>query len=114
MYKKDGDLEATLSAGYQITVPSRVRKLLKLEPGDKLVFDIGGEKLTAKKALTRKEQIEEFFAEMERLDKKYDPYRTPKQKKMKEVTKGWTVNQFHRYFDGLPETKAYIKEKYGV
>lgn len=51
---------------------------------------------------------------MERLDKKYDPYRTPKQKKMKEMTRGWTVNQFHRYFDGLPETKAYIKEKYGV
>jgi len=33
---------------------------------------------------------------------------------MKEMTKGWTVNQFHQYFDSLPETKAYIKERYGV
>ena len=36
------------------------------------------------------------------------------QKKRIEMSKGWTINQYHEYIDKLPETKAYMKEKYGV
>lgn len=107
-------LEVTMSAGYQVTVPSALRKLLNLKPGDKLVFDTDAQKPTVEKALTREEQIKMIFAELERLNVEHRKHMTPEQKKFAEMSAGWTVRQYHEYFDNLPETQAYLREKYGV
>lgn len=107
-------IEATMSAGYQITVPSVVRKLLGLEPGDKLAFDTDAKSMTVEKAETREEKIKRIFAELDDMKREREKRMTPEQKAFAKKTAGWTVNQYHEYYDNLPETKAYIKEKYGV
>ncbi len=107
-------IEATMSAGYQITVPSAVRKLLDLRPQDKIVFDTDRKRITIEKAETKEEKIKRIFAELEEMKRKREKYMTPEQKAFAKKTAGWTVNQYHEYYDNLPETKEYIKEKYGV
>ena len=111
--------EATLSAGSQVTVPSAIRRLLGLKPGDKMIFDADTldtktQKVTVGKALSREEQVQTVMEELERLRIEHQKQMTPEQKKFAEMTAGWTVNQYHEYFDNLPETQAYLKEKYGV
>lgn len=104
----------TMSKAYQITVPSVVRKALGLKPGDEVDFALeeGGARLV--KMLTKEERIKRVFAELERLRVEREKTMTPEQREIAEMTKGWTLNQYHEYFDNLPETKAYLKEKYGV
>lgn len=106
--------EATMSAGYQMTVPSALRKFLDLKPGDKLIFDTDAPKPTVEKALSREEQVKKVFRELGKLQEERAAQMTPEQRKFAEMTAGWTVNQYHEYYDNLPETKARIKEKYGV
>ena len=107
-------VEATLSAGYQFTAPSVLRKALGLKPGDKIVFDTDKPVITVEKAETREERVRRVCAELDALKVEREKHMTPEQKKFAEMSKGWTINQYHEYFDNLPETKAYIKEKYGV
>lgn len=104
----------TMSKAYQITVPSVVRKMLGLEPGDGVDFEALGDGVRLTKAMSREEKIERAVAKLEQLKIEREKTMTPEQKKIVEMTKGWTVNQFHEYFDNLPETKAYLEEKYGV
>lgn len=107
-------VEATMSAGFQITVPSLLRKKLDLKPGDWVVFDMDGDVVRVEKSETREEKIKRAFAELDKLKAEREKEMTPEQKKIVKMTKGWTINQYHEYFDNLPETKAYLKEKYGV
>lgn len=103
-------VEATLSAGYQFTAPSVLRKALDLKPGDKIVFDTDKEQITVEKAESHEERVKRAFAEL-------DEWRDGLSDESKELIKkyaGWTVRQYHEYFDNLPETKAYVEEKYGA
>ena len=104
----------TMSKASQITVPSVVRKAMGLKPGDEVGFVLEEDGARLIKLLTREERIKRGFAELERLRVEREKTMTPKQKKLAEMMKGWTVNQYHEYFDNLPETQAYLKEKYGV
>lgn len=105
---------STLSKVYQVTVPSSVRQELGLEPGDKVDFELVNGEIIIKKALTLDEQVDDLIAELDRINAEADRRLTPEQKRLNEMTRGWTVNQFHEYFDNTPEHMAYIKEKYGV
>lgn len=111
--------EATMSAGCQVTVPSAIRRLLGLKPGDRMIFDAetldaNTQKITVGKALSREERVRAVMEEMERLRVEHQKQMTPEQKKFAEMTAGWTVNQYHEYIDNLPETRTYLREKYGV
>lgn len=107
-------IEMTMSAGYQFTAPSVLRKTLGLRPGDKVIIDTDMAPMTVEKAATREEQVKEMVAEFDRLNKEFSERQTPEQKEFAEMAKGWTISQYHEYIDNLPETKTYIKEKYGV
>ena len=107
-------IEVTMSNAFQITVPSAVRKALDLKPKDKLVFDTDRKQIVVEKGESREEKIRRVFAEFGRLNEEHKKRMIPEQKKFAEMSAGWTVNQYHEYFDNLPETKAYLKEKYGV
>lgn len=105
-------IEMTMSAGFQFTAPSALRKEWGLNPGDKIIVDT--DRNTVEKAETQEEQVKRVFAELDRLKAEREAKMTLEQKKFAEMSAGWTVNQYREYFDNLPETKAYIKEKYGV
>jgi len=107
-------IEATMSIGYQMTVPSALRKRLGLKPLDKLVFDTDKAEVTVEKGESREEKIKHILEDLDHLKKEREKTMTPKQKKFAEMSRGWTINQYHEYFDNLPETQEYIKEKYGV
>lgn len=112
---KEGEVvTTTMSKAYQITVPSVIRKMLGLEPGDPVDFKMERGRAVLVKAETHEEKIKRAFAELERLKKEREKTMTPEQKKIADMCRGWTINQYHEYFDNLPETKEYIKEKYGV
>lgn len=103
-------VEATLSAGYQFTAPSVLRKALGLKPGDKIVFDTDSSVVTVEKAETREEQIKRSFAF---LDEWRENLPEEAKKKINEYA-GWTARQHREHYDKSPEAKAYMKEKYGV
>lgn len=103
-------VEATLSAGYQFTAPSVLRKVLDLKPGDKIVFDTDKTVITVEKAETQEEKVRRALA---RLDEWREGLPEEAKEKIKEYA-GWTINQHREHIDGLPKTKAYIKEKYGA
>lgn len=103
-------VEMTMSAGFQFTAPSALRKRLSLRPGDKVVIDTDREVVTIEKAETHEEKVKRAFADL-------DEWRENLPDDVKARIKkhaGWTVNQFHEYYDNLPETRAYLKEKYGI
>lgn len=107
-------VEATLSAGYQFTAPSLLRSKLNLKPGDKVVFDTDKVVVTVEKAETREEKIKRTFAKLAEIRAEQEARMTPEQREFAKKTAGWTMSQYHEYIDNLPETKAYLKEKYGV
>ena len=104
----------TMSKAYQITVPSVVRKALRLEPGDPVEFEMEQGRAVLVRAETREEKIKRVFADLDKIRERELSRMTAEQKERIEMSKGWTVNQYHEYIDNLPETKAYIKEKYGI
>ncbi len=106
--------KAKLSSAYQITLPSSLRKVLHLEAGDELDIEERKDGIFIKKALTREEQIKKVFADLDKIRAKEWQRMTPEQKHRAEMMKGWTANQYRQYIDSLPETKAYMKEKFGV
>ena len=99
-----------ISSGYQITLPSAFRKALGLGAGDDIVMEEKDGGILVKKALTREEKLKQLFTDM-------DAWRESLPDETKERIKkyaGWTVSQYHQYYDNLPETKEYIRKKYGV
>jgi len=112
--KEKDVVTTTMSKAYQITVPSVVRKALGLEPGDPVDFRIEKGRAVLKRAETHEEKVKRAFAELERWRAEWEKTMTPEQKEFAEMAKGWTINQHHEYYDNLPETKKYLKEKYGV
>ena len=108
------DKEVPISSANQITLPKRLRERLNLKTGDKVVFRYTDDGVKIERAETREEKILKVFAELDRLKEKHDRNMTPEQRRIAEMTKGWTINQFHEYFDNLPETREYIRKKYGV
>lgn len=107
-------ITTTLSKGYQITLPSVLRKALKLEAGDEVVLEQSRDGILLKKALTREEQLKKMAEELDRIREEQEKQMTPEQKAFAKMSAGWTINQYHEYISNLPETKKYIKEKYGV
>jgi len=100
----------TMSKAYQITVPSAIRKMLGLEPGDAVDFKVLGNGVRLSKAMSHEEKVKRAFKDL-------DKWRESLPKETKELIEkhaGWTVNQLREYYDNLPETKAYLKEKYGI
>lgn len=104
----------TLSKGLQITLPSFARKALGLEAGDSINITTHDNQIVITKAETPKEQIQRVMRELNELNKAHQENMTPEQKQLAKLTAGWTVNQYHEYFDNTPEHQAYLKEKYGV
>lgn len=104
----------TMSKGYQITVPSVIRKALGLEPGDAVNFRMERGQAVLKKMPTREEQIRAMLKEFDKLNEEYEKRMTPEQKEFAKMTAGWTARQYREYIDSLPETKQYWKVKYGV
>lgn len=107
-------IEVVMSSANQITIPKQIRQALNLTAGDKLTFKFNGKIISVTKAETQEEKVRRVFRELDRLKVEREKHMTPEQKAFAQKTAGWTVNQFHEYFDNLPETKAYIKEKYGL
>lgn len=107
-------IEATLTRGYQVTMPSAVRKILGLEPGEKVLFEVSGENVTLVKAATREEQLKAVLEKMDQISAKYEKTKTPEQRELMRRTQGWTAGQYREYMDQLPENRAKIKEKYNV
>lgn len=108
--KENETVVTTMSKAYQITVPSVVRKALGLVPGDPVEFEIESGRTVLRRAETHEERVKRAF-------EKLDEWRNSLPDETKELIKkhaGWTVNQYHEYYDRLPETKAYLEEKYGV
>ena len=106
---KEGEVvTTTMSRAYQITVPSVVRKALGLMPGDPVDLELRKGQVVLKKAESHGDRVKRVFAEL-------DEWRESLPAEAKDLIKkhaGWTVNQFHEYYDNLPETKARMKEKY--
>ena len=100
----------TMSKAYQITVPSKVRRALGIEPGVPLELRMRGDEMVIKRALTHEERVKQLFEELGEWRKGL-PEET---KALIRKHAGWTVNQYHEYYDNLPETKKYMKEKYGL
>lgn len=103
-------MTTTMSKAYQITVPSVIRKALGLMPGDPVDFRLEGGSAVLVRAETREEKIKRVFADL-------DEWRDSLSDEVKENIKkhaGWTVKQYHEYYDNLPETKTYLEKKYGV
>ncbi len=103
----------TLSKGLQITLPSFARKALGLAAGDNINITTKDNQIVITKAETQEEQVDRVLRELDAINKAQQKNMTPEQKRLAKLTAGWTVNQFHEYFDNTPEHKAYIKEKYG-
>lgn len=103
-------VEATMSAGFQFTAPSILRKKLDLKPGDKVIFDTDKPVVTIEKAETHEEQVKRAFA---KLDEWRDDLPDDVKAKIRKYA-GWTMSQYRAQIDTLPETKVYMKEKYGV
>ena len=105
MKRTEGDeivVTTTMSKAYQITVPSVIRKALGLEPGDPVDLKMEQGQAVLKRAETREEQV-----------RRREGLSDETKAKIKKHA-GWTINQYHDYYDNLPETKAYLKEKYGT
>lgn len=108
---KEGKVVTTImSKAYQITVPSVIRRALALEPGDPVEIRMERGRAVLRRAETREEQVKRVFAELDEWRKGLSQ---ETQAKIKQHA-GWTADQYREYIDGLPENKAYRKEKYGI
>lgn len=108
--EKDNIVTTTMSKAYQITVPSMARKALGLLPGDMVDLEVEKGQVILRRAETKEEKIRRVFRE---LDEWRDGL-SEGTKKLIEKHAGWTVNQYHEYYDSLPETRMYLEEKYGA
>ncbi len=104
----------TLSKGYQITIPSAIRKALGLQAGDPIEIITKNNHILITKSETQEEAVKRVFAELNSFRKEHAKHMTSEQKTFAQKTKGWTANQTHQYIDSLPETQTHIKEEYGI
>lgn len=104
----------TLSKGLQITLPSFARKALGLEAGDSINITTHDNQIVITKARSLDEQIDAMIAGFDEINAESDKHLTPEQLALNQKMAGWTVNQYHEYFDNTPEHQAYLKEKYGI
>ncbi len=107
-------ITTTLSKGYQITIPSAMRKALDLKAGDPIEITNTNNTITLTKAETQEENVRRVLRELDEIRTRHKAHMTAEQRAFAEKTRGWTANQFREYLDNTPEHKAYIKEKYGV
>lgn len=112
--KSEISVTTTMSKAYQITVPSVVRKALGLMPGDPVDFQLKQGRAVLVRAETREERVKRMLTELDKIRAEQERQMTPEQKAFAKMAAGWTANQYREYIDNLPETKAYMKEKYGV
>lgn len=92
-----------ISANGQVTIPKEMREELDWHPGDVLVFAPRKEGFEIYKQLSLREEMASW---RQRL--------SPKTKDMIQKMAGWTISQYHDYFDGLPENVAEMERQYGL
>ena len=92
-----------MSPNGQVTIPKEMREELDWHPGDVLVFSPRKDGFAVSKRLGLREEVTKWrqglSQEANDLIKK---------------TAGWTINQYHEYFDNLPENIAKMEEEYGI
>lgn len=91
-----------VSANGQITVPKEVREKYGWQPGDTLVFTPQQDGFAIHKRASLRE---EMVGWRKSLSQETD--------EMIKKTAGWTLKQYHEYFDSLPENITEMEEKYG-
>lgn len=103
-------VRAAVSQSNQMTLPSSIRKKLGIKSGGAVEFVDVGQHVILRRAETQEEAVKRLFQEL-------DEWREQLPQNVKDNIKkraGWTVNQYHGYFDNLPENVAKRKEKYGI
>lgn len=103
-----------ISSVNQITLPSFARKKLGIGAGDEVDVKVEGDSIILQRAETREEQVKRMMAKLDKLKEEREKHMTPEQRRFQEMARGWTVHQLRDHIDSLPETKAYIEEKYNV
>lgn len=104
----------TLSRASQITIPSAMRKKLGLEFNDPVDITLKKNTIVIQKAESQADAIQRIFSELDSLRREHERHMTPEQKSFAKQSTGWTIDQYHKHFDNLPETQKYLKEKYSV
>lgn len=92
----------TMSANGQFTLPKELREELDLHPGDALILTPRTEDFVMHKRVGLREEMAEW---RKGLSKETN--------EMIKKTAGWTLNQYHEYFDNLPENVAKMEREYG-
>lgn len=92
----------TMSANGQFTLPKELREELDLHPGDALILTPRTEGFMMHKRVGLREEMAEW---RKGLSKETN--------EMIKKTAGWTLNQYHEYFDNLPENIAEMEREYG-
>lgn len=92
----------TMSANGQFTLPKELREELDLHPGDTLILTPRTEDFVMHKRVGLREEMAEW---RKGLSKETN--------EMIKKTAGWTLNQYHEYFDNLPENVAKMEREYG-
>lgn len=92
-----------MSANGQITIPKELREEMDWGAGDVLIFAPRKDGFEIYKQLSLREEMVTWRQGL-----------SPKTKSMIKKTAGWTINQYHDYFDNLPENVAEIERKYGL
>lgn len=102
-------VRAKISSVGQITLPSTIRKLIGVGAGDEVELIADGDVVFMKKPETLEENIARVSRELDNLNQSLPD-------EVKENIRkhaGWTVSQYHEYYDKLPETREQVRAKYG-
>lgn len=92
-----------MSSNGQITIPKEMREDLDWCPGDVLVFTPQKEGFEVSKRMGLREEMATW---RQGLSKETN--------EMIKKTAGWTIGQYHEYFDNLPENIAEMEREYGL
>ena len=101
--KEKKEYHSKISANGQITLPKEIRESLDGGPGDVMVFvpTEGGVLIHKKKGL--REELEEWRKGL-----------STETRELIKKTAGWTLDQYHEYFDNLPENGSEMERYYGI
>lgn len=91
-----------MSANGQVTIPKEIREEFGWRPGDVLVF-------------SPREKGFEVFKQLNLRDdmKKWREKLSEETNNIIQKTAGWSIAQYHEYFDNLPENVEEMERKYG-
>lgn len=92
-----------MSANGQITIPKEMREDLGWHPGDVLVFIPQKKSFSVHKRVSLREEMVNWRKSLSR-----------ETNEMIKKTAGWTLNQYHEYFDNLPENVEEMEREYGL